>query len=120
AGARVSCELPMEVRAGRVRRPSHVGIGPIVPQGPEPRLLDALAELVANARRPMLWLGGGAREAGAAALALVERGFAAVSSTNGPAGVAGMHPRTLRAHNTTPPAQARYHPAPLMIRVGPR
>jgi acetolactate synthase-1/2/3 large subunit len=68
----------------------------------------------------MLWLGGGAREAGAAALELVERGFAAVTSTNGRAVVPEMHPRTLGAYNMTPEAQAIYDRADLMIVVGSR
>jgi acetolactate synthase-1/2/3 large subunit len=68
----------------------------------------------------MLWLGGGAREAGAAALKLVERGFAAVTSTNGRAVVPEMHPRTLGAYNMTPEAQAIYDRADLMIVVGSR
>ena len=91
-----------------------------LPQAAEPRLLDALAELVARARRPMLWLGGGAREAGAAALELVERGFAAVTSTNGRAVVPETHPLTLGAYNMTPEAQAIYDRADLMIVVGSR
>ena len=116
----VSLEIPIDVQRERMPRPSHVGIGPIVPQAPEPRLLDTLTELVMNARRPMLWLGGGAREAGAAALALVERGFATVTSTNGRAVVPEMHQRTLGAYNMTPQAQALYDRADLMIVVGSR
>jgi len=116
----VSLEIPIDVQRERMPRPSHVGIGPIVPQAPEPRLLDTLTELVMNARRPMLWLGGGAREAGAAALALVERGFATVTSTNGRAVVPEMHPRTLGAYNMTPQAQALYDRADLMVVVGSR
>jgi acetolactate synthase I/II/III large subunit len=116
----VSLEIPIDVQRERMPRPSHVGIGQILPAAPEPRLLDALTELVANARRPILWLGGGAREAGAAALALVERGFATVSSTNGRAVVPEMHPRTLGAYNMTPQAQAIYDRADIMIVVGSR
>jgi acetolactate synthase-1/2/3 large subunit len=116
----VSLEIPIDVQREKIPRPSHVGIGPILPQATEPRLLDALVELVARARRPMLWLGGGAREAGAAALELVERGFAAVTSTNGRAVVPEMHPRTLGAYNMTPEAQAIYDRADLMIVVGSR
>jgi acetolactate synthase-1/2/3 large subunit len=116
----VSLEIPIDVQREKIPRPSHVGIGPILPQATEPRLLDALVELVARARRPMLWLGGGAREAGAAALKLVERGFAAVTSTNGRAVVPEMHPRTLGAYNMTPEAQAIYDRADLMIVVGSR
>jgi acetolactate synthase-1/2/3 large subunit len=116
----VSLEIPIDVQREKIPRPSHVGIGLILPQTTEPRLLDALVELVAHARRPMLWLGGGAREAGAAALELVERGFAAVTSTNGRAVVPEMHPRTLGAYNMTPQAQAIYDRADLMIVVGSR
>jgi acetolactate synthase-1/2/3 large subunit len=116
----VSLEIPIDVQRERIPRPSHVGIGTIVPQAPEPGLLDALAGMVAQARRPMLWLGGGAREAGAAALELVERGIAAVSSTNGRAVVPEMHALTLGAYNMTPEAQAIYDRADLMIVVGSR
>ena len=44
----------------------------------------------------MLWLGGGAREAGAAATELVERGFCVVTSTNGRAVVPEAHPAQSR------------------------
>jgi acetolactate synthase I/II/III large subunit len=116
----VSLEIPIDVQRERIPRPRHVGIGTIAPQAPEPRLLDALAAMVAQARRPMLWLGGGAREAGTAALELVERGIAAVSSTNGRAVVPEMHSLTLGAYNMTPEAQAIYDRADLMIVVGSR
>ena len=79
-----------------------------------------LADLVRAARRPMLWLGGGAREAGKAATELVERGFCAVTSTNGRAVVPEGHPRSLGAFNMTPQAQAIYRRADLMIVVGSR
>src|SRR5499427_7101314 len=45
----VSLEIPVDVQREKVARPAHVGIGQILPQAPEPRLLDALTELVANA-----------------------------------------------------------------------
>ena len=57
--------------------------GRSAPQAADPKLLDELAELVRARQRPMLWLGGGAREAAAAAHDLAERGFAVVTSTNG-------------------------------------
>ena len=116
----VSLEIPIDVQRETVPRPSHVGIGTIVPQAADPILLDSLAELVRHARRPMLWLGGGAREAGAAALDLAGRGFAVVTSTNGRAVVPETHPHTLGAYNMTPEAQAIYDRADLMIVVGSR
>ena len=68
----------------------------------------------------MLWLGGGARAAGAAACALAARGFAVVTSTNGRAVVPETDARTLGAYNMTADAQAIYDRADLMIVVGSR
>jgi acetolactate synthase I/II/III large subunit len=116
----VSVEIPIDVQREKVPRPIHVGVGPIVAQEAEPRVLDALAELVHGARRPMLWLGGGAREAGRPAVDLIGRGFAAVTSTNGRAVVPEQHPHTLGAYNMTPQAQAIYDRADLMIVIGSR
>jgi acetolactate synthase I/II/III large subunit len=116
----VSLEIPIDVQREKVARPGHVGLGPITPQAADPAALDALAELVRHARRPMLWLGGGARDAGGAAVELAERGFAVVSSTNGRAVVPETHRHTLGAYNMTPPAQAIYDRADLMIVVGSR
>src|SRR5262249_23845451 len=116
----VSLEIPIDVQREKVPRPEHIGMGPIMAQAADPKTLDALAELVRKAKRPMLWLGGGAREAGPAALDLAERGFAIVSSTNGRAVVPEAHLHTLGAFNMTPQAQAIYDRADLMIVVGSR
>lgn len=68
----------------------------------------------------MLWLGGGARHAGAEALALMERGFGAVTSTQGRAIVPETHAATLGAFNMTPQAREIYSQCDLMIVVGSR
>ncbi|MFL6797792.1 MAG: thiamine pyrophosphate-binding protein [Xanthobacteraceae bacterium] len=116
----VALEIPIDVQREEVPRPVDVGFGPIVAQPAEPRVLDALAELVHGARRPMLWLGGGAREVGAPALELAGRGFAVVTSTNGRGVIPEAHPHTLGAYNMTAQAQAIYERADLMIVVGSR
>jgi acetolactate synthase-1/2/3 large subunit len=116
----VSLEVPIDVQREKVLRPRHIGIGPITPQDADPGALDALADMVRRAKCPMLWLGGGAREAGKAALDLADRGFAVVTSTNGRAVVPEAHPHTLGAYNMTPEAQAIYDRADLMIVVGSR
>ncbi|WP_233253368.1 thiamine pyrophosphate-dependent enzyme, partial [Paracoccus binzhouensis] len=72
------------------------------------------------ARRPMLWLGGGARGADAAATELVRRGFGVVTSTNGRAVVAEDEPASLGAFNMTPEAVELYRSCDLMIVVGSR
>jgi acetolactate synthase I/II/III large subunit len=116
----VSLEIPVDIQRAMVRpRAFPASVHP-VPQQPGDAQLDALAELVLRARRPMLWLGGGAREASAAATELVERGFAAVTSTNGRAVVPEGHPRSLGAFNMTADAEALYARADLMLVVGSR
>jgi acetolactate synthase I/II/III large subunit len=116
----VSLEIPIDVQRERAVRPKHIGTGPIVPQDADPNVLDTLADMVRQARRPMLWLGGGAREAVAPARDLADRGFAMVTSTNGRAIVPEAHPHTLGAYNMTPEAQAIFDRADLMIVVGSR
>ena len=68
----------------------------------------------------MLWLGGGARSAADAATALVNRGFGAVTSTNGRAVVPEGHPHSLGAFNMTREAMEIYARADLLIVVGSR
>jgi acetolactate synthase-1/2/3 large subunit len=116
----VSLEIPVDVQ--RVLLPKRGGVALLhtVPQIPSADHLDSLAALVLRAERPMLWLGGGARGASAAATELVERGFAAVTSTNGRAVVPEGHSRSLGAFNMTPDAQALYERADLMLVVGSR
>jgi acetolactate synthase I/II/III large subunit len=116
----VALEIPIDVQREEAARPPHVSIGPIAAPAPDERLLDMLAGLVRAARRPMLWIGGGARDAALPARDLVERGFAAVSSTNGRAVVPEAHRHTLGAYNMTPQAQAIYERADLMIVAGSR
>uniref|UniRef100_UPI002351289E thiamine pyrophosphate-binding protein n=1 Tax=Falsiroseomonas oryziterrae TaxID=2911368 RepID=UPI002351289E len=55
----VSLEIPIDVQRLKARRR---GAARIAPQTvvPDPALLDALAQRILRAERPMLWLGGGA------------------------------------------------------------
>ena len=116
----VSLEIPVDVQRATAI-PGHVP-GPPLPALPpvDPAALDALAERVKTAKRPMLWLGGGARGAGAEALVLVERGFGAVSSTQGRAVIPETHKGTLGAFNMTAEAEAIYAGSDLMIVLGSR
>jgi acetolactate synthase-1/2/3 large subunit len=116
----VTLEIPVDVQREPVAPRQAAARCHVAPVPPDPALLDLLAEQVLAARRPMLWLGGGARAAGAAATELVERGFGAVTSTNGRAAVPEDHPRSLGAFNMTPQAQEIYDGADLMLIVGSR
>ncbi|MFT8242926.1 thiamine pyrophosphate-binding protein [Roseomonas sp. BN140053] len=116
----VTLEIPVDVQRVKVRGrllPASCHIAPAVP---DPAQLDALAEMVLRAQRPMLWLGGGARHAAQAATALADRGFGIVTTTQGRAVVPESHPRSLGAFNMTPAAQGIYDRSDLMIVVGSR
>jgi acetolactate synthase-1/2/3 large subunit len=116
----VSLEIPIDVQRAMVPPPRRTVLGPTTAALPDARLLDDLAAMLRQARRPMLWLGGGARHAGAPAAALAARGVGIVTSTNGRAVVAETEPGSLGAFNMTAEAQAIYDRADLMIVVGSR
>jgi acetolactate synthase-1/2/3 large subunit len=116
----VSLEIPIDVQRHRVAVARHTPKPALAVVTPDAGQLDAIATLVRAAKRPLLLLGGGARAASSAATALVERGFCAVTSTNGRATVPEDHPRSLGAYNMTPEAQRIYETADLMIIVGSR
>ena len=116
----VALEIPVDVQRAKAAGPTRI----MTPEVQRPRAseaaIEALAEMVRAARRPILWLGGGARGAGAEASELVRRGFAVVSSTNGRAVVSEEDSANLGAYNMTPEAQALYASCDLMIVVGSR
>lgn len=116
----VSLEIPVDVQRARIDRPARI----VSPEPQRPRasdvVIDAMAERIRAAKRPILWLGGGARGAEAQAEELVRRGFVAVTSTNGRGVVAEDNPATLGAFNMTPEAQVLYAKSDLMLVVGSR
>jgi len=116
----VSLEVPVDIQ--RLPVTSH-GASPkpaILSPRVDDAAIDALAERVIAARTPMLWLGGGARGAREAAMALMDKGFGAATSTNGRAVVDERHPYTLGAFNMNAEAEAVYRASDLMIVVGSR
>jgi acetolactate synthase-1/2/3 large subunit len=116
----VTLEIPVDVQRLKIVPQKVIGM-PVIPlRSPDPTRLDALAEMVRQAKRPMLWLGGGARGAAAAATALANRGFGVVTSTNGRAVVPEGHAQSLGAFNMTREAEDIYGKSDLMIVVGSR
>ncbi len=120
----VSIEIAADLQSRQVARPgSFAGlVAPRTPAMPRPQDLDALADLLAQARRPLLWLGNGARNAGAEARALLDLGFGAVSSWNGRGIVPEDHPRTLGAlhGNGAPAIEDFYTGVDTLLVVGSR
>jgi acetolactate synthase I/II/III large subunit len=116
----VSLEIPVDVQRSPLPRPARIHAPVAQRPSAAEAAVAAMAERIRAARRPMLWLGGGARGAQAEAEALVRRGFVAVTSTNGRGVVAEDNPASLGAFNMTPEAQALYAKSDLMLVVGSR
>ncbi len=116
----VSLEIPIDVQREMVAVTASIAAPAVVrPVAAQTDIAD-LAERLQSADRPMIWLGGGARDASAPANALVERGLCAVTSTHGRAVVDERHPATLGAFNMTPEAEAVFAQCDLMLIVGSR
>jgi acetolactate synthase-1/2/3 large subunit len=116
----VSLEVPVDVQRAPAPIPDRVH----PPQALRPRAPDSavaeLAERLAKAHRPLLWLGGGARGAAAEATELHRRGLGVVTSTQGRGTVSEQEPGSLGAFNMTPEAAALYATSDLMIVAGSR
>lgn len=121
----VSLEIPIDVQRTAIERPS--ALDTFVLPVPEPRTptgaeLDDLADRVASAERPLLWLGAGALEAGPAARRLLDLGFGMVTSWAGRGSVPEDHPQNFGTFtgNGMPAVQAFYATCDLMLVAGSR
>ena len=116
----VSIEIPIDIQFALIDRPSDFTPHVVSPSVPADAALDALAERLARARRPLLWLGGGARHAGAAVARLMKMGFGVVTSTQGRGIVPEDDPRSLGAYNLHEPVEKFYQTCDAMLVVGSR
>lgn len=98
----VSVEVPFDVQRAPLTRPA--SLDHFVLPVPCTRLatdeeLDRLAERVKRARRPVLWVGNGARHATHAVRQLADQGFAVVNSLSTQGILPGDHPMALGSLN---------------------
>lgn len=116
----VSVEIPIDIQAAMIATPADLKPLPISLLQPTDAALDALANQLAKARRPLLWIGGGTRHAGAAVARLLALGFGVVTSTQGRGVVAEDDARSLGAYNLHPPVENFYQTCDAMLVVGSR
>lgn len=96
----VSVEWPIDLQYAAVDT-SGTPVPAGVPAPPDPAALDAAAALVADAPRPLLWVGGGGRGAGAELTALAERvGIPVLTSNAGRGAVPETHPLVVGNYGT--------------------
>ena len=116
----VSIEIPIDVQKMLLDLPPDLLPAPRATVQPSLAAVDALAGRLLQARRPLLWLGGGARGAAAAVRRLVDMGWAVVSSVQGRGIVPEDHPQTLGSYNLQQPAEDFYRTVDAMLTVGSR
>ena len=116
----VSIEIPIDVQQTLVPMPADLTPLPVAQAVPDADALDALADRLASTKRPMLWLGGGARHAGEAVRRLQKLGFGIVTSVQGRGIVPEDAPGSLGAYNIQKPVEAFYQTCDAMLVVGSR
>jgi acetolactate synthase-1/2/3 large subunit len=116
----VSLEIPVDVQRSLAVPQSAVHAPePMRPRAPD-AVIDAMAALLLKARRPLIWLGGGARGAQTEATELMRRGVGVVTSTNGRGVVSEDEAGNMGAFNMGPEAADLFASADLMLVVGSR
>jgi acetolactate synthase-1/2/3 large subunit len=83
----VALEMPLDIMALETEVALPVPDAPVPHPIPDPDLIDKAAALLAAAKQPMIYVGSGAAEAGAAVLALAERLEAPVVTYTGGKGI---------------------------------
>jgi acetolactate synthase-1/2/3 large subunit len=116
----VSIEIPIDVQKMLLDLPPDLSPVAVAPVQPNLAAVDTLAERLSKSKRPLLWVGGGARNASAAVARLVKLGFAVVSSVQGRGIVNEAHPQTLGSYNLQKPAEQFYETVDAMLAVGTR
>ncbi|GGX45227.1 thiamine pyrophosphate-binding protein [Saccharospirillum salsuginis] len=116
----VSLEIPIDIQAAKI---DWVETAPV--QGrPNPVLtdyqLDQLADKLQTARRPVLWVGGGALGAETEVRRLADLGVAVLSTTHGRGILPDSHPRSLRAFHNAESVEALLADCDLMLVAGSR
>jgi len=116
----VSVEVPIDVQQTEIDWPEDLSPLPVETAEPSDSELDALADKLAGCKRPLLWLGGGARHATDAVRRLVELGFGVVTSVQGRGILPEEHPATLGAYNIYKPVEDFYSTCDAIVVAGSR
>ncbi len=121
----VSVEVPIDIQRAPIDRPALLdGFALPVPppRAPDSAELNELAARVQLARRPMLWVGSGARHASAEVRKLLNLGFVMVNSLQGRGIIPEDDPRSLGGlhGNGIQMTQDFYQTVDLMLVVGAR
>jgi acetolactate synthase I/II/III large subunit len=120
----VSIEIAIDVQASKLtftadtlRTIKPLEVLPVAPQHVD---LRAIATRLKTARRPLLWVGGGARHASAQVQRFVKMGWGIVTSVQGRGVISETHPSSLGAFNLQKPVEDFYASCDAILVVGSR
>ena len=116
----VSIEIPIDVQAAQIALPCAIQRLPLPTPATDAGAVAALATRLLAAKRPVLWVGGGAIGAVDAVRRLADLGIPVVSSTHGRGILPDSHPRSLRAFHNAPAVGRLLADSDLLIVAGSR
>jgi acetolactate synthase-1/2/3 large subunit len=116
----VSIEIPIDVQGMEIDLPDDLSPLPVEGARPIDTSLDLLADKLAGSKRPLLWVGGGARGARAAVLKLADMGIAVISSVQGRGVLAENHPMSLGALHMSGVSERFYATCDAILVAGSR
>ncbi|TDV19409.1 acetolactate synthase-1/2/3 large subunit [Paraburkholderia caballeronis] len=116
----VSVEIPIDIQAALTDWPHDMAAPHVTTLTHDETRVAQLADALASAKRPLLWLGGGTRHATRAVERLVALGFGVVTSVQGRGVLPEDHPATLGAFNVHPAVEGFYRTCDAMLVVGSR
>lgn len=117
----VAVEIPIDIQNSLVPA-SLVGkvvLPPALPAADE-AAVERLYQQVKRAKRPLLWVGGGALACREAVKQLADAGVVVISSTHGRGILPDSHPRSLRAFHNSPSVEAILTQCDLTLVAGSR
>ena len=116
----VSVEIPIDIQAAEIEWPADLAPAHVGTLTHDSARVAKLADELARAKRPLLWLGGGTRHARKAVERLVALGFGVVTSVQGRGVLPEDHPGSLGAFNVHPGVEKFYKTCDAMLVVGSR
>jgi acetolactate synthase-1/2/3 large subunit len=116
----VSVEIPIDIQAAEIEWPADLSAPHVTTLTHDSARVKQLADALVNAKRPLLWLGGGTRHARAAVERLVALGFGVVTSVQGRGVLPEDHPATLGAFNVQASVESFYTTCDAVLVVGSR
>jgi thiamine pyrophosphate-dependent acetolactate synthase large subunit-like protein len=116
----VSVEIPIDIQAAEIEWPADLSAPHVTTLTHDSQRVVQLADALAKAKRPLLWLGGGTRHARAAVERLVALGFGVVTSVQGRGVLPEDHPATLGAFNVHAAVESFYKTCDAVLVVGSR